>query len=89
MQAQLIPHEYVNKDSSCIFFRSLFRITVLFLCSCAFSSTTFCTVEKTLFVVPFFRGTLGYSAARKQEASLKAVQYLLTLASRITSLGLL
>ena len=42
-----------------------------------------------LLYIPLFRGTLGYSAARKHEASLKVVQYLLTLASRITSLGLL
>ena len=53
------------------FFRSRFR-------SREISSTTFCTVEKTLFIVPLFRGTLEYSAAREQEASLKAVQYLLT-----------
>ena len=64
------------------FFRSRFR-------SRAVSSTTFCTVEKTLFSVPLFRGTLGYSAAREQETSLKAVHHLLTLASRITSLELL
>ena len=39
-------------------------------------SATFCIVEKTLpFIVSFLRGTLGYSAAREQEASLKAVQY--------------
>ena len=50
------------------FFGSRFRFREI-------SSTTFCTVEKTLFSVPFFRGTLEYSAAREQEASLKAVQY--------------
>ena len=42
-----------------------------------------------LLYIPLFRGTQVYSATRKQESSLKVVQYLLTLASRITSLGLL
>ena len=30
VQAQLIPYEYVNKDSSCTFYRSLFWITAPF-----------------------------------------------------------
>ena len=34
--------------------------------------------KDTLFIVPFFRGTLGHSAAGEQEASLIAVQYILT-----------
>ena len=51
MKAQLIPYEYVNKDSSCpfTFFGSL-------LCSCEVSSTTFCIVEKTLNLLYPFSG---------------------------------
>ena len=56
----------------CFVFRSLLHF-------CMVSSTTLCIVEKTLFIVPFFRGKLGtWPATCTQEASLKAVQYLLT-----------
>ena len=41
------------------------------------SSTTFCIVEKTLYLLYPFSGVVGYSAAREQKASLKAIQYLL------------
>ena len=45
-----------------------------------FHESTFSIGEKTLqfnFIIPYFRGTLGCSAAQEQEGSLKTVQYLL------------
>ena len=61
------PHTtYPYSSCTFTFFGSL-------LLSREVSSTTFCTAEKTL-QCTFFRGTLGYSAAREQEANLKAIQ---------------
>ena len=57
------------------FFGSLLRFREV-------SSTTFCIVENTLYV-PFFRGTLGYSAAGEQEASFKSRPVYKPLASRL------
>ena len=51
------------------------------------SSTTFCIVEKTLYLLYRFSGVhLGTRAAGEQEASLRTVQYIYKLlASSITS----
>ena len=66
--------------SSFTFFGSLLRFREV-------SSTTFCIIEKTLHLLYPFSGV--HLGTREKEAGLKAVQYLLIFASKITSMGLL
>ena len=60
MQAHPIPYEYINKESSCIFYRSHFLDhSSVFV---RFQVLLFCIVKKTLYLLyPFFSGTPGFS----------------------------
>ena len=80
------PYEYVNKESSCTFYHSLFSDHCFVLVR--FQVLLLYNRKYTLFIVPFFRGTLGHSAAGEQEASLRAVQYILTFVLQYTKLGI-